>query len=436
MRASCPACLQKTYHTWFHTANVVPAGSQKPDYGGYCLSNVPSTVLSLLGVNSGRTTLPKDALGGTETDGVENVVLMLFDGLGYRELMRQSGGGFFGSLARKGSIRPITTVFPSTTAAALTTVSTGLTPQEHGLPEWFVYMDELDEVVVTLPFTKVGDSGRDTLVGQIEPRFLFDGPTIFERLKKERVRTLSLTSRSLVRTAYSKVSHEGSEALPYASASDLAVSLRRRLERARGPSLFYVYWAYVDTIEHIYGPNTDESEVEASLISHAFKEGLLSRLDRKTAKKTVVILTADHGQINVVPEKTLYMNGFRKLASFLERGPTGKVIPPWGSARDAYLRVREDKLDEAKNYLESKLEGTASVMRTEDAIDEGLFGLNKPSRKFRRRVGNLMVLPCAKKTVWYRYRKGDSLDLKGHHGGLSKDEMTIPLAAARLSDIQ
>jgi len=415
---------------------VLPPGSHEPDYGGYCLSNVPSTILSLLGIHQGRTTLPKDALGGTETGDVENVVLMLFDGLGYRELLRQSGAGFFECLARKGSVRPITTVFPSTTAAALTTVSTGLTPQEHGLPEWFVYMDELDEVVVTLPFSKVGDPGRDTLVGQIEPKFLFDGPTVFERLKKEGVRTLSLTSKSLARTAYSKISHKGSEALPYASASDLTVSLRRRLEKARGPSLFYVYWSYIDTIEHVYGPNTDESEVETSLISHALKEGLLSKLERETARKTMVILTADHGQINVVAERTLYMNSFRKLATFLERGPTGKVIPPWGSARDAYLRVREDRLDEAKDYLEGKLEGIASVITTEDAMNEGLFGVNKPSRKFRRRVGNLMVLPHAEKTVWYHYRKGDSLGLKGHHGGLSKDEMTIPLAAARLSDIQ
>ena len=415
---------------------MVPPGSLKPDYAGYCLSNVPSTVLSLLGVNPHRTTLPRDALGTAEASGVENVVLMLFDGLGYRELSKQTGRGFFGSLAAGGSIRPITTVFPSTTAAALTTVSTGLTPQEHGLPEWFVYMDELAEVIVTLPFAKAGEQGRDTLVGRIKPRFLFDGTTIFQHLKKEGVRSHSLTNRALAYTAYSKESRRGSEVLPYVSASDLAVSLRRRLERARGRNLFYVYWSYIDTIEHVYGPNTPESEVEASLISHAFQEGFVSKLGREEAKKTLIIATADHGQVNVVPKTTVYMNGFRKLPSFLARGPSGNVIPPWGSARDAYLRVREDKLDEAKEYLETRLEGIASVMKTKDAIEEGLFGVNKPSRKFRRRVGNLMVLPHDKKTVWYRYREGDSLDLKGHHGGLSKDEMTIPLAVARVSDIQ
>jgi len=415
---------------------VVPPGSLKPDYSGYCLSNVPSTVLSLLGVDPDRTTLPKDAFGVTETAGVENVVLMLFDGLGHRELLRQTGRGFFGSLAAEGNVRPITTVFPSTTAAALTTVSTGLTPQEHGLPEWYVYMDELDEVVVTLPFARVGEQGRDTLVGRIKPKFLFDGTTIFERLKREGVRSLSLTNRALAYTAYSKESRRGSEVLPYVSASDLAVSLRRRLERVRGHNLFYVYWSYIDTIEHIYGPNTPESEVEASLISHALQEGFVSKLGRETAKKTLVIATADHGQINVVPKDTVYMNRYRKLSSFLAQGPAGRVIPPWGSARDAYLRVKDEKLDEAKEYLDGKLEGVASVMRTEDAIEEGLFGVNKPSWKFRRRVGNLMVLPHGRKTVWYRYREGDSLGLKGHHGGLSRDEVTIPLATARVSDIQ
>ena len=415
---------------------MLPPRSAKPDYNRYCLSNVPTTALSMLGVHTGRPTLPKDALGGTETTDVDNVVLMLFDGLGYRELLRQGGSGFFGSLSRRGSVRPITTIFPSTTAAALTSVSTGLTPQEHGLPEWFVYMDELDSVIVTLPFTRVGEPGRDTLVGQVNPSFLFDGRTIFQRLKEAGVKSMSLTNRAIAYTAYSKVSRKGSEVTPYVSASDLAVSLRRQLERARGRNLFYVYWSYVDTIEHVYGPSTDESEVEASLISHALYEGFLSKLGKEAARRTMVLATADHGQINVVPEKTLYMNRWKKHASFLERGRSGKVIPPWGSARDAYLRVKEDRLEAAKGYLEEKLEGIASVLKTDDAIGMGLFGINNPSRKFRRRVGNLMILPHEKKTVWFRYRKGDSLDLRGHHGGLHPDEMTIPLAAARVSDLQ
>jgi hypothetical protein len=392
--------------------------------------------MSVFGINPTRPILPKDALGDVETSGVDNVVLLLCDGLGYNEWKRQDDKGFIGALSRKGSVRPITTVFPSTTAAALSTVSTGLTPQEHGLPEWYVYMQELGEIIVTLPFTRVGDRGRDTLVGEFNPKSLFDGRTIFHMLKDEGVACTSLTSRALAYTAYSVVSRGGSEVVAYSAASDLTVSLRRLVEKSKGRNFFYAYWSYVDTIEHIYGPNTDESEVEASVISHAFKEGFLSKLDRAAAKRTLILVTADHGQIQVDPTKTRYMNRFGKLVNALELSPSGERIPPWGSARDVYLKVDDTRLEDTKRYLEKKLEGMASVLRTDDAIKQGLFGINRPSRKFRRRIGNLMILPHGTKTVWFRYKKGDPLNLHGHHGGLTKDEMTIPLAAARVSDIQ
>lgn len=76
------------------------------------------------------------------------------------------------------------------------------------------------------------------------------------------------------------------------------------------------------------------------------------------------------------------------------------------------------------------------MLETDEAIAAGLFGINTPSAKFRRRVGNLMILPHGKGTVWYRYKKDDKLDLRGHHGGLTPDEMQIPLAAARVSDLR
>jgi predicted AlkP superfamily pyrophosphatase or phosphodiesterase len=391
--------------------------------------------MSILGVDPKRPVLPKDALGDVETNGVENVILLLCDGLGYREWKRQSAKGFMGAVSKKGSVRPITTVFPSTTAAALTTVSTGLTPQEHGLPEWYVYMQELGDVIATLPFTRVADNRRDSLEGVFNPRALFDGRTIFQKLRASGVHCTSLTSRGLAYTSYSKVSRTGSEVVPYSSSSDLTVSLRRLVEKARGPNLFYAYWSYVDTIEHTYGPDTDESEVEASLISHALQEGFLSKLDKEAARRTLILVTADHGQIQVDPARTVYMNRFVKLLRALDRTPAGAIIPPWGSSRDAYLQVKEGYLDETQGYLEKKLGGVASVLKTDDAISQGLFGINRPGRKFRRRIGNLMILPHGNRMVWFRYRKGDSFSLRGHHGGLTQGEMTIPLAAARVSDL-
>jgi predicted AlkP superfamily pyrophosphatase or phosphodiesterase len=415
---------------------LLPLGAVRPDYSGYCLSNIPWTAQSLLGVKGDRPGLPADAFGNADTSGIENVVLLLFDGLGYREFQRQSSMGFFGALSRKGNVRPITTVFPSTTSAAVTSLSTGLTPQEHGLPEWYVYMRELGEVIVTLPFTRVGDSGRDTLRGEFSPKALFDGITVYRRLKEEGINSTTFVNRHVARSAYTAVSRRGSDIVSYGSASDLSVSLRRKLEGAKGRNYFHVYWSMVDNIEHTFGPNTDESSLEASLISHVLHEGFLSKLKKEAARRTLVIVTADHGQVYAPPEEMLYMNRFKKLVASFERNPSGKPIPPWGAPRDIYMQIKPALLEETMDYLRSRLDGVATVLKTEDALDEGLFGLNAASRKFKRRIGNLMILPNGTNTVWYRYEKEDPYDLKGHHGGLTRDEMTIPLAAAKVSDLQ
>ena len=407
-----------------------------PDYDGYCLSNVPGTVQSLFGVDSGRPRLPKDALGNTDVSGIDNVILILCDGLGYNEWSRKPVSGFFGALSTKGSVRLITTIFPSTTAAALTSVSTGLTPQEHGLPEWFVYMEELGEIILPLPFTRLGEYGRDTLKGKFPERSLFDGTPSFRRLKEEGVGCMTFTSAPLANTVYSTLTRGGTDVTPYSSASDLSVALRRFIEGAKGKNFAYVYWSNVDHIEHTYGQGTDESLVERSLISHALQEGFLEKLDRQSAKRTLVLLTADHGQLAVEPEKTMYMNRFTKLMRNLRKGPQGEAIPPWGNARDSYMFVEEDKLEETHAYLQERLDGVASVLKTADAVKEGLFGINRPSRRFLRRIGNLMVLPHGNKLVFYKYKRGALPPLKGHHGGLTEDEMTIPLAAARVSDLQ
>ncbi len=415
---------------------MLPPGAVRPDYEGYCLSNVPSTVQSIFGLDPGRPQLPKDALGDVDTAGVDNVILMVCDGLGYNEWHRTPGTGLFGAFDAKGSVRPITTIFPSTTAAGLTSVNTGLTPQEHGLPEWFVYMQELGEIIVTLPFSRLGEYGRDTLKGKFSERSLFDGTSVFRRLKTEGIGCMTFTGGYLANTVYSTLIRAGTGVTPYSSASDLSVSLRRFVEGAKGKNFAYVYWSNIDHIEHTYGQGTDESLVEASLLSHAMQEGFLDRVDREAAKRTLILLTADHGQLTIEPEKTVYVNRFAKLTRSLQRNPRGDMIPPWGNARDTYYLVDENRLEETERYMRETLDGVATVMKTADGIKEGLFGINRPSRRFLRRVGNLMVLPHGNKTVFYRYKKGALPDLKGHHGGLTKDEMTIPLAAARLSDLQ
>lgn len=408
-------------------------GMLRPDYGGACLSSVPSTALSMLGVDTGRPKLPRGVFGEVTTEGAENVVLFLFDGFGYKRWSRGKGG-FVGALNAAGNLAPITTIFPSTTAAALTSVVTSLTPQEHCLPEWFVYLKEIDSIIESLPFSPIGGRGRD-LSGPVSPRVLFEGTTIFSTLKKAGIHSYSYLPGRIAFSAYSSVSHRGSEIRPYITSSDLAISLRKGLEAARSPSFFYVYWSSVDTLEHEFGATSEEAAVEAESVSFTLKKGLLDRLDNKTAAKTLLMATADHGQLDVDPERTMFLNRLRRLSGSYAKSPAGKSILPSGGARDVFLHIEPNRLDDVELYLAKKLEGFASVVRSEAAIREGLFGLNRPRRRFTERIGNLIILPHRNETAWYRFREGRGFDLKGHHGGLTSDEMMIPFASARLDSL-
>lgn len=414
----------------------LPPGSVMPRYGSYCISGIPSTILEIFGAKPVSKKLPAQAFGGVDVEGVENVVLLIMDGFGMSAWRRQQKEGFVKTMMSKGSVRPITTVFPSTTAAALTTFGTGLTPQEHGLPEWFVYMKNVDAVVATLPFSFMHDDARETLRGRMNPRSLFNGEPIFRRLSEAGVESHSLVSRALVGTSYTSLVHKASEKIGYSSASDMSTHLRRGVEAARRPSFFYVYWSYVDTIEHRYGPKTDESELEASSISFMIQRGFIDKLERKAARKTLLIATADHGQVQVSPEKTLYLNRYRSLVSKLRKTKSGTRIPATGSARDVFLLVQRGEEEEAREILAKRLAGRASIVRVGDAVQAGLFGLGSPSLKFRERAGDLLILPHGNGTIWYKDRPSYAFDLRGHHGGLSKEEMTVPLAVGRVSNLQ
>ena len=416
------------------TALRFEEGSVQPKYGTYCLSNVTSTVLSLLGVENQRTKLPSDVFDGVDTTGVENVVLFVFDGFGFNEWQKQVGDGFFGRMSKGGHTTPITTVFPSTTSTALTTLTTALTPQEHSLIEWFMYLPEADMIIQTLPFSPMDSHGANRL-SKVDPEVLVTGESVFPLLAWKEIRAHSYLSRYIARSAYSELMHRGSEVHPYIDSSDLAVMLRKNLESEKTPSLQYVYLSSIDTLQHLYGPGSEEAYLEAATISGALKRGVLDTLDRKTAAKTLFLLTADHGHVRTSAEETTWLNDYPKLVESFGTGRTGQPLLPWGAPRDVYLRVQEDVLDDVCGYLTDELSGRATVLKTEDAVASGLFGVGLPRRPFLERVGNLMILPYGKRTAWYHHPGSDRPEFTGQHGGMHPDEMTIPFSVARASSL-
>lgn len=409
-----------------------------PSYKKYCFSNIPSTILKFFNVKTGRPPLPSEIFRNTvECEDSEKIILLLLDGYGYHQWIKHhKTHEFFREISQKGSISPITTVFPSTTAATLTTINTGLTPQEHALPEWTIYFGEIDMIINTLPFTPLGEKGQDSLLEMgVNPEILYDGDTIYQTLKDASVKSFAFVKASYAHGCYSKIVHKGSTVIPFITYSDMFAKLRKLVKDEKGPAYFYAYLDNLDAIGHLYGSHTLEYSAELSALSYALKTALLDKIDRKAAEKTLLLVTSDHGQVDISPEDTVYLNAFQRLTHAFKRTKQGKPILPTGSARDVFLHIKPAKLQETSNFLSRKLKGKAQVMRTNEATKIGLFGIGKPRKRFLERVGNLLILPYENHTVWFEHIKGKKVYFRGYHGGLNEEEMFVPFAIANLSEL-
>jgi hypothetical protein len=406
-----------------------------PIYEENCISNIPGTVLDIFGVKTERKlTINVD----TETGDVNKVVLLVLDGFGYYQFLRYSRTQkFLADLAEKSDVVPLTSVFPSQTTNALTTLNTGLTPQEHGLFEYYLYIKEVDRIVSTLSFDPLGSKRRNMLIQKgFNPKILYNGNTIQNNLQAAGVKTFVHIYTSYAYSNYSTMLFNGSRIVPNLKSSDLIVKLRKNLEKAKGPAYFFVHLSNLDTISHEYGPESYEYSAELSVITHLLNKELVEKVDSKTAKETLVLLTSDHGGVSIIPQNTTYLNEFPQLVRNLQSGKGGKRILPTGSARDVFLHIKEDKLTETKDLLEQKIGYKAKIVETRDAIKNGLFGLGDVSSEFSDRAGNLLIIPYRNETVWYAHFKDRRLNLMGHHGGLDEKEMLVPLAITKLSNLK
>ena len=146
--------------------------------------------------------------------------------------------------------------------------------------------------------------------------------------------------------------------------------------------------------------------------------------------RTLFIMSADHGQIETEPGTAIYLNqdaAFAGIETYLKSSPSGQMLVPAGSPRDLFLYIKDDLLEEAHAFLASRLDGRADVVTAQWLIEAGYFGPEPVSDLLMGRLGNLVVLPHHHETVWW-YEKGKYEQKNyGQHGGLTPEEMEIPL---------
>jgi predicted AlkP superfamily pyrophosphatase or phosphodiesterase len=355
------------------------------------------------------------------------VVLFLVDGFGWRFFDRFQDAPFLKRIARNGTIEKLTSQFPSTTAAHLTTIHTGLPVGITGIYEWFIYEPALDQIIAPLPFSHAGTRERETLkAAKVDPSVIFPRGTFYSELKQMGVVPYVYSVRDYTPSTFSKAVTTGAELLRFITLPEALVNLGLLLEEQNKPTYVHLYFDRIDTIAHEYGPSAPQTEAEIQafllIMEHYFEQVF-------KGKRVLFLMTADHGQVDVSPKTTIYLNTdrrFKGLERFIKTNQSGQLLIPAGSARDMFLHVKDDVLDEAQAFLSKRLEGTADVVKVASLIEEGYFGI-EISQRFRERVGNLVILPYLYESVWWYEKDRFEQRFYGHHGGLTAQEMETVL---------
>ncbi len=304
------------------------------------------------------------------------VVLFLVDGLGWRFMERFQTSAFFQRLMHAGRLEKLTSQFPPTTAAHVTTIHTGLTVGESGVYEWFYYEPLADRVIAPLLFSFAGDKERDALrAAGLHARRLFPAGGFYPWLREQGVDSFVFGAREYTPSTYSNVVMRGAKLMGFKTLPEALVNMGHLLKAQKKPAYFHLYFDRIDSLCHEYGPESAqvEAEIEAFLLvmEHFFETVFMC------GKKVLFLMTADHGSMQVDPKKTVYLNtdpGFAGVERFLKTNRQGDLLVPAGSPRDMFLYIRDDLLDEAQGFLADRLAGRAAVVRISDLLAEGYFG--------------------------------------------------------------
>jgi len=393
-----------------------------PAYGGRSFADIPATIVRLL-TGEGAGGLDASVIGELDRRW-GRVVLVVVDAFGWSAAERHAEHPLLQRAAAEGVLAQLTSQFPSTTSAHMTTLHTGLPVGESGIYEWFQYEPELDRLIAPLLFSYAGDDERETLRGSaMEPAALYPAHTIYERLASAGVVSHAVQHAAIADTTFSRAMLRGAAVRPFVADDGWVAQAA-----GSGPGYTVVYVDGVDAAGHEHGPDSDAHAAAASAVLGGLEQ--LARL-LPADGATLLLVTADHGQVRVHPATTVFVNERRPdLVQHLRRGSDGRPLAPAGSARDLFLHVLPDRIDDVVSGLEELLGDTASVRRTADLLAAGVFG--DAGARLRGRIGDVLVLPGPGGTVWWREPGRFDMRFRGHHGGLSPDEMLIPLAALPL----
>ena len=355
----------------------------RPDYGG---ASVSSIVPALLGAQPAPW-MPACVAGARA------VVLLVLDGFGWRAI-----DGARAQLPFLGSLEggPITTVVPSTTAAALTSIASGLTPARHGMVGYRMLLggQVLDVLRWKVPDGKAPEPASVTLVDKS-----FCGRDVPTVVRAE-----------FNRTGFTESHMRGVRFVGWRTTATLVTHVARLIEA--GEPFVYAYYDGVDKVAHEYGIADGFFPAET-----CSTDRLVGDLLDALPADAVLVITADHGQV--------------QFERWVTMEPVSRHVRAYaGDARLRYLYARPGAEPDLLKAAGDAFGDVAWVFGRDQLVDEGWLGPEPPPGDVLSRLGDVTL--AAKGTVAFADpTHPHETRLRAGHGSLSPDEMLVPLLAGR-----
>lgn len=388
-----------------------------PHYEKYSIVNLMSFIMKHFGLRPFYEPYPLENIFDLQMK--DKIVLFILDALGYnlyKRILNRRKNEF--TIFNNIEFLPMTSVFPTTTTSALTTLNTGLPPLKHGMVGYILFLKEFGLLANMIELTPVGME-RDLLIKMgLNPTKFLNKRTLHELLKENGIGSFTVTASIFKNTGLNRMHANGSNLKTYQSFSDLFSTIRKILKDNKEEKFFLMaYWGLVDTLGHRKGPLSDEYESEVFWILRMFEEEILKKIQSSVLKKTLFLITGDHGQKPTKWEDEIWLVSNDEFCSKLS-------IPPTGEQRMMYLFTKNPR--DFKAFFESKYKDRAILIDSKEALEMKIFGFGEPNIGLTDRIGDLILL--AKKDYSFNYKyTGQEKSLKGKHGSLTEDELLVPL---------
>ncbi len=347
----------------------------------------------------------------------DHYVFVLLDGLGMNIVRRLPTDSFL----RRHLRAQISAGCPSTTACALTSVATGQWASEHAVTGWFTYVPDRDLSVVVLPFTERFTQERLSARG-LKPEDILPVAGFQSRLPR---RTMTFLPTPIAHTPYAEYSRAHTSACGYESIPDAIDQTIAHVanQPEKEKTYTHLYIPDVDTFSHHNGVQHPKVTELLELL-----DAQLTRLTSALSGRARIIISADHGLIDVPVENHMTLFHDDPLLKLLR-------VPPSGDARMPVFHVRDEQHRQFAEKFEQRFGHSMILLPTNEADEMRMFGPQRLSPIARQRFGDFIGLACRPATLhWVPPRRAPETEPKkvyvAQHAGLSPDEMEVPLIVA------